>query len=167
MHKAALVLAACLALAACGNRDRGLRVLDNPGGGPDEFSVLMSAPLTLPEDLGALPPPTPGGTNRTDPNPGAEAIVALGGNPNAAIAGGIPAGDSALVRHVGRNGVDPSIRATLAAEDEAFRTRRARLSLFGNRDRYFAAYAAMALDAYAELIRFRNAGVAVPSAPPQ
>ena len=66
-----------------------------------------------------------------------------------------------------RNGTDPSIRATLAEEDATFRTRRSRLGLFSGPERYFRAYAGQALDAYAELARFRNLGVAVPSAPPE
>jgi hypothetical protein len=93
----------------------------------------------------------------------------LGGNEAASRAGGIPANDAALVTRASRYGADPAIRATLAAEDAAFRARKSRLrflSIF-NRDRYFRAYAPQALDAYSELNRFRNIGVQVPSAPPQ
>lgn len=161
-----LAIAALVALTACTGGDRGLRVLSSPGDGPDEFAVMPVAPLEIPEDLSALPAPTPGGANLTDPTPVADAVVALGGNPNATRAGGIPTSDRALVSQASRNGVDPSIRATLAAEDEAFRNRRARFGLFSRRDRYFSAYANQSLNAYQELIRFRNLGVAVPSAPP-
>ena len=154
-------------LAACAGGDRGLRDLRSNGGGPDEFSVLPVDPLVLPADTNALPPPTPGGANRADPAPLADAVAVLGGNPNALVPNGIPAGDAALLAAAGRNGVDPAIRQTLAAEDAAFRNRRSRLGIFGGRDRYFRAYAGQALDAYAELQRFRNVGVATPSAPPQ
>ena len=96
-----------------------------------------------------------------------DAVIALGGNPGATMVGGIPAGDSALVTYATRNGVDPDIRATLAAEDQGFRDRRSRFGgLFARGDRYFQAYSGQALDAHAALARFRNAGVAVPSAPP-
>lgn len=165
--KAIICTAMLLILTACAGGDRGLRDLRSNGGGPDEFQVLPVNPLILPNDVTNLPTPTPGGTNRTDPAPNADAVAALGGNPNALIPNGIPARDGALIAAASRNGVDPAIRQTLAAEDEAFRTRQSRFGFFRGRDRYFQAYARQALDAYAELQRFRNAGVATPSAPPQ
>ncbi|WP_254696825.1 DUF3035 domain-containing protein [Octadecabacter sp. SW4] len=160
--------AAVLTLSACAGGDRGLRDLRSSSGGPDEFTVLPVGPLALPDSLSTLPAPTPGGANLTDPNPGGDAIVALGGRESAARAGGIPAADSALVARAGRYGTDPNIRATLAAEDQTLRNRRARAGFLGlgGRDRYFQAYAAQALDAYSELTRFRNLGVATPTAPP-
>ncbi|SLN36122.1 DUF3035 domain-containing protein [Pseudooctadecabacter jejudonensis] len=167
MRKAIVMGVMVLTLAACAGGDRGLRDLRSNSGGPDEFQVNPVNPLVLPSDLSNLPAPTPGGANRVDPNPNGEAVAALGGNPAALVPAGIPATDSAIVAAAGRNGVDPSIRQTLAAEDQAFRSRASRLSFFGGRDRYFAAYARQALDAYAELQRFRNAGVATPTAPPQ
>ena len=160
--------AAILTLSACAGGDRGLRDMRSSSGGPDEFSVLPVNPLTVPESISALPAPTPGGTNLTDPNPGGVAIAVLGGRESAAFAGGIPTSDAALVTRASRYGTDPNIRATLASEDEAFRNRRTRISFlgFGGRDRYFQAYARQSLDAYAELTRFRNLGVATPTAPP-
>ena len=158
-----------LTLAACVGGDRGLRDLRNTGNGPDEFQVLPVAPLAMPP-TSALPTPTPGGGNRADPNPTADAVAVLGGNPGALVPGGVPAGDAALIAATSRNGVDPAIRQTLASEDAAFRNRRSRLrlfGLFGGRDRYFRAYARQALDAYAELERFRAAGVVTPTAPPR
>ena len=166
MIKTILIFVAVLSLTACAN-DRGLRDLRTNGGGPDEFGVSPVNPLVVPGDISTLPAPTPGGTNRTDPTPNADAVAVLGGNPNALVPAGSPASDGALIAAASRNGVDPVIRSTLASEDAAFRNRRARLSLFGGRDRYFRAYAGQALDAYAELERFRAAGVATPSAPPQ
>lgn len=167
MIRAILCVGMVALLSACAGGDRGLRDLRSNGGGPDEFRVIPAAPLILPSDLNALPTPTPGGTNLTDPTPNADAVAVLGGNPNALVPAGIPSRDGALVTAASRNGVDPAIRQTLASEDAAFRNQRARLSLFGGRDRYFSAYARQALDAFAELQRFRNAGVATPSAPPQ
>lgn len=153
------------ALAGCAG-DRGLHQL-SAGNGPDEFSVMPSLPLVIPETL-ALPEPTTGASNRADASPMSDAIVALGGNPARAIAGGIPASDAALVAQVSRFGTPPDIRATLAAEDQAFRNRAGALNVFNlfGTDRYFDAYARQALDAYAELARFAALGVAVPSAPP-
>ncbi|SEW45252.1 Beta-barrel assembly machine subunit BamF [Cognatiyoonia koreensis] len=162
-----VLIGAALALAACSGGG-GLRDLRTDTGGPDEFSVVPGAPLELPETL-TLPPPTPGGTNRTDAAPKAAAIAALGGSPAAAFAGGIPANDQALVAHAGRNGLQSDIRAVLATEDAAFRARRARLNTFNllGTDQYFRAYARQSLDAYAELNRFRAAGVQTPTAPPR
>jgi hypothetical protein len=160
-HITGLMIAALAALSACGS-DRGLHRLNAGQAGPDEFSVLPSLPLDIPATLD-LPQPTLGGLNRADRAPVAEAVAALGGN---ALAG--PPGDAALIASVSRNGMDPSIRATLAGEDAAFRRRAGAGQIFnflGN-DRYYQAYARQALDAYAELTRFRNLGVQVPSAPP-
>lgn len=166
MRHAIFVIIMAMGLSACTARD-GLLVVDS-GEGPDEFSVLPALPLQEPTSR-SLPQPTPGGANRADPNPLGDAIAALRGNPAAVSAGGIPARDSALVAFASRNGVDPEIRSVLAREDAAFRERAqfARsFDLFG-RDQYFPAYRRWALDAYAELERFRARGVPVPSAPPR
>jgi len=162
-----LVPLAFAALAACGAGGDGLRNLDTELTGPDEFSVLPSQPLVMPDTI-TLPPPTPGGVNRTDQNPQGDAIAALGGDPGALRTGGIPTRDAALVAYAAREGVDPAIRQSLAEEDAAFRARAAAglsLNLLGN-DQYYPAYARWVLDAYEELERLRAAGVSVPSAPP-
>jgi hypothetical protein len=152
-------LAALALLAACANRDDGLRRTGPVGDGPDDFSVLPSLPLTIPETLD-LPQPTPGGANRTDRDPVAEGLLALGGSPGAGSGG-----HGALVAAASANGVDPGIRATLASEDAAFRARASALR-FGQ-NAYWRAYGAQALDAYAELARLAATGVALPSAPPE
>lgn len=163
----ALALAG-LTLAGCGNGDRvpELMNLRSSTNGPDEFAVLPAKPLELPEDLAALPDPTPGGTNLTDPNPQADAIAALGGELRAA--GGIPAGDVGLVNYAARGGVTADIRATVAVEDLEFRRKNdARLleRLF-DLNVYFRAYERQSLDQHAELARWRRAGARTPSAPP-
>ncbi len=166
MMRATILVLTLLSLMACAGSDRPLRDLADAGNGPDEFSVSPGLPLELPSDLN-LPEPTPGGGNLTDTFPVSNALVALGGRSN--VAGGIPNADAGLIAFVSRNGVSPSIRGTLAEDDANFRTRARRFSLnpFRQGDRYFSAYARQALDAYAELDRFRAAGVATPSAPPQ
>lgn len=166
--RATIFAAATLTLlAACGGG--GLQPSTLSGAGPDEFSVLPTLPMEMPASYAALPAPTPGGSNLTDPNPMGDAVAALGGRASAMSAGGIPAADGALVAAAGRYGLDPAIRATLAAEDATFRRNRGRFGFLGifSRDRYYSAYASQSLDAYAELLRFRNLGVQVPSAPPQ
>jgi hypothetical protein len=162
-----LVILPALALAACGAGGSGLRNLDAELAGPDEFSILPSQPIVIPDTL-SLPPPTPGGANRTDQNPAADALVALGGSPAATRAGGIPAQDAALLAFASRNGTDPAIRQTLADEDAAFRARAGGGLSFNilGRDQYYPAYARSALDAYDELARLRAQGVSVPTAPP-
>ncbi|GGL57134.1 DUF3035 domain-containing protein [Wenxinia marina] len=167
-HGKSLVLAAALAaLGACTATDGSLHQLDAPGGGPDEFSIMPQRPLQLPATT-ALPPPTPGGRNRADIAPLSDAVVAMNGNPGAAVAGGVPARDAALVAAVSQGGVTADIRQVVANEDAAFRGRASYLqafNLFGS-DLYYRAYRSQALDAYAELERFRAAGITVPTAPP-
>ncbi|WP_242654420.1 DUF3035 domain-containing protein [Yoonia rosea] len=157
---------ALILVTACGNTDRPLRDLRSASGGPDEFAVIPFDPLEIPETR-ALPDPTPGGENRADPTPNADAIRALGGSPAAVFAGGIPSGDAALLARTNRYGVDPAIRAQLAAEDDATLRRARRSNLFNplGRDRYFPAYKRQALDAPAELARLGGLGVAVPEIP--
>lgn len=145
MIKNLLILGVLVSAVACGRADvSGNRTLST---GPDPFSVLPSKPLEDPENYQSLPQPQPGVANRADINPISDATQALGGR---GVAGaGVPAADAALLAHTGRRGVDSNIRAELAGERQS--------RLFGG---------SMALDAYAELERFRNAGVTTPSAPP-
>jgi hypothetical protein len=158
---------ALMVLTACGSSDRPLRDLRSSSGGPDEFAVILSDPLILPSNLTALPQPTPGGSNRADPSPKADAIAALGGSAAAQSAGGIPANDAALVAQAGRYGVSPDIRSALAAEDAALRDRARIANVFNplGRDRYFPAYRRQALDASAELARLQALGTSVPTVP--
>lgn len=139
----------------------------SPGEGPDEFAIVPNRPLQQPESFTELPPPAPGAPNRVDPNPDADAIAALGGNP-AAVSRGIPASDSGLISHASRYGVGQNIRQTLAAEDLEYRRRKdgRLLERLFNVNVYYRAYRPMSLDKYAELERFRQAGVRTPSAPP-
>lgn len=157
---------ALILVAACGNTDRPLRDLRSASGGPDEFAVIPFEPLELPATQ-TLPTPTPGGANRVDPTPRADAIDALGGSAAAQSAGGVPTSDGALIAQTGRYGVDPAIHITLAAEDSAVLERARRSNIFNplGRDRYFPAYARQALDAPTEQARLRNLGVNVPNIP--
>ena len=172
MRSARVVLAiagaALLMLAACGGGKDvpNLMNVRSETNGPDEFSILPPKPLELPEDLAALPEPTPGGENLTDPRPFDDAIVALGGKPQAT--GGVPAGDGALYSYATRKGVTAGIRQTLAAEDLEFRQKNdgRLLERIFNVNVYFKAYRKQSLDQYAELERWRRAGARTPSAPP-
>lgn len=164
----AIMLGAVLALGACARGEPDLINFRATDQGPDEFGILPGKPLVLeqlPQDVAALPPPTPGGSNLTDPTPEADAYAALGGS--AAAAGG-PA-DGGIVNYATRNGVEPNIRAELAADDLRYRQRRPGLfleRLFGV-NTYFDAYAPQSLDQYGELERIRRAGIRNPAAPPE
>lgn len=157
-----------LMLSACSGND-GLRQLNRPPRGPDEFKVLPSKPLQEPESYTFLPTPTPGGANRTDPTPDADAVAALGGNAAAQNTGSIPARDGTIVNYSNRYGVTPNIRQELAQEDADFRKRQGRFTNIRivPVDRYNQAYKRYALDPFAETERFRDAGILVPSSPPE
>ncbi|WP_291736501.1 DUF3035 domain-containing protein [Leisingera sp. F5] len=163
-----MVLAGALAVAGCGQK--GLRVLQKPGPGPDEFLILPSKPLSTPENYASLPAPTPGGSNLTDPDPKSEAVAALGGNPSALVSGnGVPSGDAALVTASSRYGVEPGVRETLASEDAKFRHRNRHLGRIKivPVDRYEQLYRKQSIDPFAVSEQFRKAGAATPSSPPE
>lgn len=159
----AIAAGSLLALVACGETTPDLMNIRSADRTPDEFAILPTKPLEQPESFSALPTPTPGGVNRTDPQPQAEAIAALGGN-----AAGGARGDQALVNAVTRYGLQANIRETLAAEDLAYR--RANdgrlLERLFNVNVYYDAYEPLSLDQYRELERLRRAGVRTVAAPP-
>ena len=162
----AVLIAAVLALAGCGSRAPNLMNLRSATRGPDEFGIIPTKPLQMPDDLTALPEPAPGGASLTDPTPQADAIAALGGNP--AVLARASAGDAAILAAATRFGVTPDIRASLAAEDLEYRrkhTGRPLERLFAITV-YYRAYLPMSLDQQAELARWRAAGIRTPSAPP-
>lgn len=154
-------------VAACGG-DNGLINISRKQVGPDEFAILPGKPIEVPEDLSALPAPTPGLSNRTDPTPHADAVAALGGNPARLEPTGRTT-DGALVNSAGRYGTDPNIREDLAVADAEFRRRnRGKLleRLFGLTT-YYDAYSRQSLDQHNELDRYRGAGARTPGAPPE
>lgn len=163
----AMGVMAALAVAGCSSDGR-LMNTGGSGDGPDEFAILPTRPLSMPADLAQLPPPTPGGSNLTDPTPEADAVASLGGNPGLLSARGVGAADGALLAYTGRLGRDANIRAVTATEDADYRARHGRrlLEVIARTNVYYRAYAPMSLDAEAETERFRRAGARTPSAPP-
>ncbi|MBK1634294.1 DUF3035 domain-containing protein [Rhodovulum adriaticum] len=152
-------------LAGCsGDKTPQLMNVRSQSGSPDEFMILPNKPLEMPQDLSALPAPTPGQSSRTDPTPESDAIAALGGRPGAGARA-----DNGLISHVTRFGVSQSIRQTLAAEDLEYRRRNdgRLLERVFNTNVYFRAYERQSLDQYAELERWRQRGVRNVSAPPK
>lgn len=160
-----LLVFAGLVVAGCGRETPQLLNLGRDAGpGPDEFAILPTEPLQMPEDLAALPEPVPGGPNRVDPDPEAQVAAALGGNVDAA-----PGGSSGLRSYASRFGVSDGIRQTLAAEDLEFRRQndgRVMERLF-NVNIYHRAYEPVSLDQYAELERLRRSGIRTPAVPPE
>ena len=163
----ALAICALVALTACGrlagDEEKAPKLLNikPQGRSPDEFTVLPTKPLQLPDDLAALPAPTPGGTNITDPTPEADAVAALGGNPAALDRTAVPASNAGLVSYAARRGT--------SAEDLEYRRKNdgRLLERVFNVNIYYRAYQPMSLDQYAELERWRAAGVRTVGAPPQ
>lgn len=155
-------------LAACSDSGDDRPLIDRIGltsvQAPDEFSVLPQKPLELPEDLAALPTPTPGAVNRTDLTPEADALVALSGRP---VRAPIVRSDNALLAVATRRGVSPAIRSTLAREDVAYRDdNKGRIleRLFG-RSNDLIIYRNQRLDAEQELLRLRARGIKTPALP--
>lgn len=161
-------LTAMLALAGC-SRDKTPELMNlRSSGSPDEFAILPVKPIEMPADMAALPVPTPGGSNRTDPTPQADAVAALGGRPALLADGAVPSADGGLVSQASRYGVAAGIRQTLAAEDLEYRRQNngRLLERAFNVNMYFKAYAQLTLDQYAELERWRRAGARNVGAPP-
>ncbi|WP_210877470.1 DUF3035 domain-containing protein [Roseovarius autotrophicus] len=169
-RKTVLMLMAAAIVAGCGGRDRevSLAKIRHTGNGPDEFSIIPSKPLEMPSDMAALPAPTPGAPNRTDQNPLADGVAALGGNMAVTQAEAPSAADAGLLAHATRYGRDPAIRQTLAAEDIDVRRSYGQVNIFRilPGDDYVQAYERQWLDAHAEELRLRNRGVRTPASPP-
>ncbi len=168
LGKMAMFAVVAAVLSACSEKAPQLMNFRSDGTGPDEFQILPTKPLEAPGDFNALPPPTPGGSNRTDPTPLADAAEALGGSGAAATSSRMRSSEQGVVSYASRYGVSADIRETLAAEDLEWRRKHdgRLLERLFNVSVYFRAYQAMSLDQNAELERLRRAGIWTPSAPP-
>ena len=168
-HLVAIVALTGVASCAVIDRDKPLRDMRPTSGKPQEFAIVPNKPLQTPDSLSQLPPPTPGGANRTDLTPKADAVAALGGNPSRLVARGpgVPAGDTALIQNASRFGRDPNVRQDLAAKDKDFRRSK---NIFNwsilPEDDYNRVYKRQALDPYRWLQLYRRAGARTPTAPP-
>lgn len=128
----AAVLAAALAAAGCGGGGIG-DTLGLTYESPNAFNVAPRAPLRLPSDLTALPPPQPGAPSPLDPRPVQEARAALAGAGAPQPSGAPSPGELALLDAAGAEGADPAIRSTLATESAPRERRFALDTLFGLR----------------------------------
>ena len=173
MHKGfrsvAIMMVISVALSACGNRSKEPDLVNFPRTRtPDEFTVLPNKPLEAPESYAALPTPTPGGDNRVDPTPGADAVVALGGSAQAVTRNGTIGNDAGLLAFASRYGREGNIRQVLASEDIAYRRDNdgRLLERWFNVNIYYKAYEDQSLDQHKELLRLRRLGIRTPAAPP-
>ena len=169
MRHVLILTIAMAALSACGGGEKEpklLNVRQPVAEGPDEFAILPAKPLEMPEDLAALPAPTPGGSNLTDVTPFADAAVALGGKPEVLTRAST---DGALINYARRYGADANIRAQLAAADLEYRRKNdgRLLERLFNVNVYYRAYEPMSLDRYAELERLRRLGIRTSAVPPE
>ena len=162
---ATLCTALVLVLAGCGNTN--LRKMESDDKGPEEFAVVPLKPLEQPSNYAALPKPGNATPSITDPTPISDAITALGGTVESRDTTRVPSSDRALIQRTDRFGTTPNIRAILALEDAQFRQRKSKTRQFQlkPRDPYSQLYEAETLDAFAELQKFRAAGVTTPAVP--
>ncbi|WP_068119356.1 DUF3035 domain-containing protein [Tropicimonas marinistellae] len=168
MIRAGAALALVFVVTACGSRDPRIMHIERGKVTPDEFAILPTKPIEMPQSYGALPAPTPGGLNRTDATPREDAVAALGGSPARMRPDGTLTGDAALIRQSTRYGIQPNIRAELAAEDFAFRKRNngRPLERLFRVPTYYRAYSDQELNQHATLQQWRRAGYPTPAAPP-
>lgn len=165
-----LLAGAALSLAACGgatddDRSAVERLSAASTIAPEEFDVLPQKAIVVPDNLNSLPPPIPGGRNRTDLTPNADAIVALSGQPGR---GTTVASDNALLAATNAGAVQPNIRQVLAVEDVEYQRRNQPRLLYrwlGNTGES-RVYDGQRLDSEAELLRWRSQGYLVPQMPP-
>ena len=157
------ILVSLFLLTACSSDNARLRDLYDAGTGPEEFAVLPSKPLKIPNNLKNLPVPDLAVGNLADPTPKRDLIEMLGGSIDDAKS--IPERDENLLNYVSRTGVDTNIREELAEEDRKFLRRMGVLTsvkLF-RVDRYNQIYRKMTLSASKELERWRSLGIRTPS----
>ncbi|MEM8572452.1 MAG: DUF3035 domain-containing protein [Pseudomonadota bacterium] len=159
-----LLFSLAVMVSGCGDGVAGFLRSSGATSTPDEFQVLPTRPLEIPDDLAALPVPTPGATNRVQYEPEPLAIAGLTGQEQPART----ANGAALLARAGAASNDPQIRATLATEDAAYRANnRGRvLERWFSNDREALIYRDMTLDAGAVYESMRARGVRVSAPPP-
>lgn len=158
--KIAILSVTCVGLTACEG---------GPRKGPDEFGVLPTKPLAMPDDTTVLPEPNPQGRNRADQRPLVDGVTALGGRVERLEAAGVTSSEAALIKAASRNGVTANIREVTASEDADFRKRNKGkvLERWAKSDVYANRYRKQRLDEFAELLRLRKLGIKTPTAHPK
>ncbi len=122
-----LILIVALGVTACSGDDQSddagvnlTNIIGTTKNPPDEFAVIPTAPLELPKDFTALPPPNPGERSRLVSNPINDARAALLGEtaPKAANAR-VSTSEAALLSASGSTAASSEIRTVLDAEQAA------------------------------------------------
>jgi len=160
------MLAVGVSVSACGGSDP---VFDRDGefrlrtAGPDEFAIIPTKPLEIPEDTVSLPEPSVGAKNRVDLEPQTDAILALGGQPDRLASTNIAADEQALVAVASRNGVVENIR-DIVDEDSKKNTRKPNFfERWLGRDGRLQTYKSESIDPAAVTDRLRRQGIKTPS----
>ena len=141
---------------------------ENLQNGPDEFAIVPTKHLQLPEDLVSLPDPTPGGGNLVDPSPEHDAVAALGGQLARLDSTRVGAGEGALLAAAERNGTAANIRTVLAEEDKEFRKKNGPklLERWFKVDTYLKSYKDETLPARRTNEQLRRVGIKTPTVAP-
>ncbi|KAB7614308.1 DUF3035 domain-containing protein [Amylibacter sp. SFDW26] len=166
--KLIFMLALGFLVAACG---RGESIFDKNGdfkirdAGPDEFSIIPTKPLEIPEDTVTLPEPTLGSKNRVDLEPDRDAITALGGNPERLDSELIASDEQALIAAASRSGVPGNIRDQIDADAKVIAKKRKPrfFQRWIGHDGRLQTYKSESLDPVLETDRLRRQGVRTPS----
>lgn len=171
LFKIAMMAIVASFLTGCGDTQSGIGKLfgaSSKSSGPDEFAILPTKPLQIPEDVTVLPEPDLGGPNLVDPKPFHDAVAALGGQPKRLDSDRVYGGEGAILTAATRFGTAQNIREVTAAEDQKFRNEH-KPKLFERwfgTNTYFRRYENQTLAARRELARMRRAGARTPTAPP-
>jgi hypothetical protein len=120
----------------------------------------------MPPSLSALPAPQPGARSRVEPDPVADAQLALGGGFGAGGAAAGPSqGEAALLSATGAASADPAIREQVLAERPEPQRRFGLDSFLGVRIVQDPAASAERLEPEEEAARLRREGLAAPVPP--
>jgi hypothetical protein len=165
LARLAVILPLVLGLGGCSNGGlAGFLRTSGATSTPDEFLVLPTRPLEIPDNLSALPPPTPGTVNRVDYQPERIAVAGLTGKdvPLTTTSG------TALLARAGAGSANPQIRVITAEEDADYRSvnKGRLLERWFSRDKEAVVYRSMTLDAAAAYDEMRSRGVEVSPPPP-
>lgn len=166
LSRPGLVVALALSLSACGGSKSMREAAGLAVPPPDEFMVVARAPLELPPNLSALPPPQPGAPSRVEPNPVAEAQAALMGGEVAVATAAPTAGEAALLSAAGAGPQNATVREQIAQDQPSTPTRRFGLtSLFGRKIVQDPENKPERLSPEAEAERLQREGLPAPAAP--
>ncbi len=117
-----IALGLTLALSACSNIKQTLGLVKQ---GPDEFTVITRAPLTVPPNF-ELTPPKPGAPRPQETTAAQIALNAISSydeNQSVSEQNSISAGEQALLSMANTNKADPDIRRLIAQDESNFALR--------------------------------------------